>query len=377
MTYSLSELESLFKEIEDIIGFVEGTKLNDRRNALYLANGESITYAVPNNSIAHLLGIKTEYLQTTGLFSSTDSFGILKEMCENPYRIYQLNKQGHLKYESFISKYIMDKIRCFKENIKINLYETEFICHYDNKKAFYSSDKYEKCNYIIVKQYEDESIGVIYLVDNNNSLCVPMSNRIFKNLEEAKEELNELLAGQDISMIIGNTTYNRLTDYNRNFNLPLNSKAEKITKLSKYKKLFNCSIDVIDDYKYTLNKVTSNRTTFQETDNVIEIIVSAIVNENLIDASMYSDSKLLEIINAWNDHIFSVQMDSNDGEKTYTSMITDLKMAKEKIIELEKRNQELQIANEDLSRANANLQNQASESEQKIEKVLKILKPEK
>ena len=140
--------------------------------------------------------------------------------------------------------------------------------------------------------------------------------------------------------------------------------------------LFNCSIDVTDDYKYTLNKVTSNRTTFQETDNVIEIIVSAIVNGSLIDASMYSDSKLLEIINAWNDHIFSVQMGSNDGEKTYTSMITDLKMAKEKIIELEKRNQELQIDNEALSTANANLQNQASESEQKIEKVLKILKPE-
>ena len=105
-----------------------------------------------------------------------------------------------------------------------------------------------------------------------------MSNRIFKNLEEAQEELKELLVGQEITMIIGNNTYNILTDQNKNFSLPLNSKAEKITKLQNYKKLFNCSLDVTHDYQYTLGKVTSNRTTFQETDNIIELIVNSIAN---------------------------------------------------------------------------------------------------
>jgi len=377
MTYSLSELESLFEEIQNIIDYIEGTKQSDRRNTLYLANGESITYGVPNNSIAHLLGIKTEYLQSTGLFKSKDSFGILKEMCENPYRIHQQKMGGHLTYDSFISRYVKDKIKWFKENIKINLYETQFVCCYDNNKAFYSSDKHEKCDYIIVKQYEDGTIGVIYLV-KNNSLCVPMSNRIFNSLEDSKEELKELLAGQDITLIIGNTTYNRLTDYNRKFNLPLNSKYEKITELQKYKKLLNCSTDILSDYKYTLDKVTSNRSTFQENDNVIEVIVSAIVNGNLIDGSIYNDSKLLDIINVWNDHIFNEQTSNNDGEKTYTTMITELKTAKQKIIELEKNNEEIEEENKNLNDTNKDLQNQASEIEKTIEEAIKILKkPEK
>ena len=115
MDYKLGELESLFEEVKNIIDYVEGSKQNDRRITLYLANGENITYCVTNNSIAHLLGINTTYLVSTGLFTSKDSFGILKEMCENPYRIHKQKTEGFLKYDSFISPYIKEKIESFKK----------------------------------------------------------------------------------------------------------------------------------------------------------------------------------------------------------------------------------------------------------------------
>jgi len=90
MKFNLSELEHLFSEINEIINFIELSEYQNRRNRVFLGNGDKINFSVPNDTIAHLLGVNTNYLVSTGRFNSTYSFDILKEMCENPYRINQL-----------------------------------------------------------------------------------------------------------------------------------------------------------------------------------------------------------------------------------------------------------------------------------------------
>ena len=62
-------------------------------------NNSNINYSIPNESIAHLLGINTNYLISTSRFNATNSFDLLKEMCENPFRINQLYNEGIIKYE--------------------------------------------------------------------------------------------------------------------------------------------------------------------------------------------------------------------------------------------------------------------------------------
>ena len=110
MNYNLSELESLFEEIKEIINFIELSKYQNRRNRIYLSNGDRLNFSVPNNTIAHLLGINTNYLMSTGICASTSSFNILKEMCENAYRINKAHKDGILSYEQLFSPYLKQKL---------------------------------------------------------------------------------------------------------------------------------------------------------------------------------------------------------------------------------------------------------------------------
>ncbi len=375
MNFNLGELEELFKDILEIIDYVEGSKLKDRRTTLYLANKENITYCVTNASIAHLLGINTTYLVSTNLFNSKDSFGILKEMCENPYRIHKLRTDGHLTFENFMSEHIKEKIAYFKENIKINMYETEFICAYNKTKSYYTSSKNENCDYIMVKQYEDGKVGVIYII-RNGLLCVPMSNRIFNNMNEAQEELKELLVGQEITLLTGNTAYNVETDFKKTYYLPLNYKAEKINELKKYKNLFDCHIDVVGDYEYTLDRLASSRETYYETNNVVEEIVNSIINGKIIDRNLYLDSTLLSVIDACNDHICKSNSANIEGEKTYTSVIAELAEVRQTLLKLETENKALNEQVTDLSTSNEELIKTNAQYQERENAIIKILKPE-
>ena len=99
MKFNLGELESLFEKIKDIIDYVESAKLKDRRMNLFLGNGDKILFSIPNNTVAHLLGIDTNYLISTGLYNNQNSFELLKEMCENPYKIHKANVDGIINYD--------------------------------------------------------------------------------------------------------------------------------------------------------------------------------------------------------------------------------------------------------------------------------------
>ena len=90
MNFNLSELENLFEEMNEIINYFEMSQYQNRRYRIFLGNGDRINYSIPNDSIAHLLGVNTNYLISTGRFNSTNSFDLLKEMVVNPYRINKL-----------------------------------------------------------------------------------------------------------------------------------------------------------------------------------------------------------------------------------------------------------------------------------------------
>ena len=138
MTFNLSKLENLFEQIQEIADFMEQSRYENRRYKLFLGNDERFTFYVPKESIAHLLGINTTTLISTGRFNSTKSFELLKEMCENPYRIYRMIKDNQLDSNKLFSPHILNKIEGFKDNIKMNFDTIEFVCKYDKDKALVS-----------------------------------------------------------------------------------------------------------------------------------------------------------------------------------------------------------------------------------------------
>lgn len=379
MKRNYGELEKLFEKIADVIDYVEGADLQSRRNTLFLSNRDKIDYYVSKASIAHLLGVKINYLISTNTFRSTNSFDLLKELCANPYKINKLSNDGIISQEQLFSAHIEQKIDSFKENIKINAFETEFICKYDKRRASYNSSKIENCEYIICKKYKDGKIGIVFLTSDKNGLYVPMSNRIYDDFESTEEDLKELLRGQEITLISGsiNTNSNLENDYYKKIVLSPNIKKYKIEKLKKYKEQFICSIDIIDEFKYASSKLTQKSQMKYEDSIILDNIVKSIINGKIMDTNNFQDSMLLSIANAWNDYICNNPNGCNDANsKTYTEIIAELKTAKEIIDRINLENETLKTKVDNLVNENTILTEENSEYKNKEQAIMKILKPE-
>ena len=120
--YTRSDIEFLLNRIQDNIDYFEAAQIENREYTIYLANGDKIKYSIPKKSIAHLLGVDTNYLMSANIYNSKDSYGILKEMCNNEFFFWGKISNGVIDPNKVFSKHVDVKIKNFKENIKINVY---------------------------------------------------------------------------------------------------------------------------------------------------------------------------------------------------------------------------------------------------------------
>ena len=224
------------------------------------------------------------------------------------------------------------------------------------------------CNY---KKYDDESIGVLYLVKKDNYF-VPMSNRIYSSKEEAIYSLKEILVGQEITLLTGFNTYNVDSDYKQNYSLSINSKTEKINTIYDYKNKLNCFVDITSDYQYTLDKLSNNRQERYVNNGVINDIVESIANNKIINRNIYEDSVLLTIIDAWNDFICNTEVNGENNIK-YTEAIKALENAKILIKDLESKNENLVHENLELHNKVDGLSKEVENYSNTEEQILKLI----
>ena len=129
-----SEFDELIGGISECLDWHYREKFAERSYNLRLDNGEDLRIVFNNNTLAHLLGINTEYLKATGLFKGS-SYEILRMICNDSYRLYNMIRQGHLTFENFISDFAFDKVKGFKNICGIDLYNIEFICKYSKESS--------------------------------------------------------------------------------------------------------------------------------------------------------------------------------------------------------------------------------------------------
>lgn len=327
MNFNLSELEILFYSIKSIVDYMINANYNDRRFKIYLSNGEHLTFSVNNNTIAHLLGVNTTYLTSTGIFKSTNSFDLLNELIESPLKIHKLNKDGIIDYNKLFSKHIMNKVSGFIENIKLNINEMEFVCKYDKERTYGVNEISECYDYIIVQKLSNDKIGVLCLV-RNNGYYAPMSNQIYDNYDNFAQKFKDIIKFQEITLMSGIDVYNISDDYSKNIYLNLEDKGHKINKLKLYKNEFNCSIDVASDFSYAINKMKQN----------------------------YENSS------------------NSNNSLNYSEIITELKAFREKTIKLEQENNELKNNYEALVEENNRLSSENSKLNKTQEEIYQIIK---
>ena len=373
MEINYSKLESLFDDINEIINYIEISQYKNRRYRLFLGNGDKLNFQIPNESIAHLIGINTTYLLGTGRFKSTNSFELLKELCENAYTINQMHMLHQLDYNKLFSPYIFDKVKYFKDNISLLVEKVELVCKYDSKRVYLTNELAEKYDYIIIKNLDDGKIGVLCLVKNGNTYY-PRSSQIFDSIDGSLDTFYKYLSNQEITTLNGINLFNIDNDFNKTFNLRTELKIEKIKNLLKYKSKFNCSIDVSGEYVYAAGKLMENRENKYEDNDLIDLIVESITEGKLINKEITRDTNLIKIIGSFNDYLCRHEMSSNeDINSSYTSLKKDLEYFKGLCEELKSQNKELNSKKEELSTKVIELESENVAYKERESKVLEIL----
>ena len=129
MSYNIGMLYGLYEKIDDIVSYMNISDYEKRRKKLFLAsNGMYLNYSVPKNSVPHLIGINTTYLLSTDLFRSTSSFELLEELLAKGASWLDKNiNLGIINPEILFSKHINKKIESFKDNVKCDMNNIEFV----------------------------------------------------------------------------------------------------------------------------------------------------------------------------------------------------------------------------------------------------------
>lgn len=379
MNYVRSDVEKILLDISENIEYYEATGIENRKSLVFLANGDKINYNVPKNSIAHLLGINTAYLISTGIFKEKDSYKILKKMCDEEYYLWNNISKGVVDPNKLFSKHIKKKLEIFKENIKINTYKSEFVCKY-KKERTYGLDVDENDYDYIICQKNDENDFMLLGLANNNGKSVPQTSQFFNEINEFKNCLNQLIKNQDLTFITGISLRNNTIDYEKNFNMSNDTKILKFKTLKRYSKKFNSTIDVTKEYEYILEKKLETSKNYFESKQYYNKVSECISNNKIITEKdlgikdfLELDEELINIVEAFNDVHFNIDT-AKETNVTYSKLIKDLKLLKADLLKAKDDNSYLLNQNRELEEKNEELETKLKLKNEDINKVNEYVK---
>lgn len=361
-----NQFENIMGDIKYLVNWYEKKHLDLANTKVYLASGESFRYKATQDSIAHMLGIKTDFLSNCNMFNTTKSYELVKELIKNDYRISEKIKKDEIKLSDIFSKHIHHKLDIFKSNINISLENTLFVCKYNREKVINYGGTPRNCDYIIVKELDDGQIQELDVV-TCGKYVKPVSSRLFENEIDAKEEFEKLLRYQDVSIltsIIFNSDY--YDEGNRIF-LNENEKKLKLQQLENFSLRYNCNINVVGDCKYYYNKVNKGKNIGRNNYDVYDKIISCILEGELIKIhklgiprSEISEQTIL-LINAINDKLM-LGNNNPDNEKSYSTLEEKVKKLTEANRIFEKENKELKKDKDVLIDENKKLETEVSKT---------------
>ena len=264
------DYEELAEKIKKCLEWYERRDFDNTIYNLALADGKRLEISFGKNHIAHLLGIDTEYLKSTGLYKGS-SYSILKEIINNPYQLCNLVAKGHLKYSSFISDFAFEKADSFYTTCGIEDFnKIQFVVNYNMENSYATGyDRLEGDYYIL---YNNEGKEFFVGLKKDGRYYVPITNRpITSNGESQTKFLHQLLEKQIITMPIYSSRY-YLNDYteSKKYYTLYRDKAKKFSILSHYSGEYGAIIDVSRDYYYTCSKYC-NMIDYKESESPIYI----------------------------------------------------------------------------------------------------------
>ena len=327
----MDQFVEIVEQIKNLVNWYENTKFKNKKMRIFLTNKDCYIYSVPEDKIAHLLGININNLQSLGLFKNTSSYLLLKEFLNNYHRISHQIMSGSVKLEYIFSKHIYKKINSFKKNISINLNDISFICKYNKEKAYNDGKNTVNCDYSIIKKLDDGSILELDLALVDNKYLYPISNKIYTDNKEAEESFKRLLENQEVAIVNSMILYNNDYDNPRKFFLTDIEKTEKLNIIKEFIAQYNCSIDLIQECEYLYKNTQTHREKNSDNYDIYETIIDCVLNGRLIPVNnlVNISSQQYELIDAINDSIIRNNINSDENTESYSK----LRKSKERLLE--------------------------------------------
>ena len=361
-----NQFENIIEEIKYLVNWYEKKHIDLATTKVYLASGESFRYKATQDSIAHMLGIKTDFLSNCNMFNTTKSYELVKELIKNDYRISEKIKNDEIKLSDIFSKHIHHKLDIFKFNISINLENTLFVCKYNREKVINYGKTPRNCDYIIVQELDDGQILELDVV-KSGKYVKPVSSRMYENETEAKDSFEDLLRYQDISILTSLIYDSDYYDEGRKVFLNEAKKSSKLQQLENFSLRYNCNINTTGDCKYYYKKSIKGRNDGRNNYDIYDKIINCILDGEIITEQALGISKneiseqTRDLINAINDKLM-LGNDNPNNEKSYSTLEEKVKKLTEANKLFLKEKNELKEENDSLIDENKKLKTDAEKT---------------
>lgn len=333
-----ADFDYLINRIQDLVQKYENNVLHYNQYQIYLANGEKISFEVPPESIAHLLGVRLDYIISTNLFKNTDAYLLLKEFLENSYSVYRNVQEGRMSYSSLFSNYIEQKLDSFEKIIYyFDPNDIEFICKYDKSRTFQLGlEKNYPCDYFIAKKDKEENLHLLGLV-RNGSVYMPMSNIYFPKDNTQYSNLKGLLMNQVLTYANTVLIYNSVSNFSKNPHLLISLKSKKIETLKKYaSSIKGVTIDVAHDLQFILNGFALKDSKIKAYKMICEQLMEKIKEHEVFSLEQMEDStkeqldnEMFAMIQTYNNEI--CKTDNSKAQTSYSDLVEQYKVLEEQV----------------------------------------------
>ena len=299
---------------------------------------------IPKFTLAHLLGIDTDFLIRNNYVRANNSYEALIEVIEHPHLIKNKYK---IDYEEYVSKYIDKKINSLIDNLLINIEECDFVCKYDSARSYGYNDDNNMDYFVVSKAHNTDKYNLLILKESNDSngrvIYVPQSNQTFDNKDELIDSLDEKIFNQEFTILVSKRIKSYIWNEPKTLFINPRERIKKLNNLNDWASTLNSIPNVLSDYIYSLgilNKAKSDNTMVND---YFESIQDDIRKGKFINIdSKKLPYEIVMFLNAYNDSLGIV--DEKANKLSYGKMVSENDKLKE----------ELQIALEEKEIANSN-----------------------
>lgn len=351
---TLAKYNELIEKLDDCVNQYDKMNYQTNCHTLSLANGDIINIKFLKNNLAHLLGVKLDYLKQSNKFKENmNSYDCLKYFIDDHYSFSKLVTEKKLNFDSMFSKHIEKKLDIFIDNIKIRTDDLEFIIKYDSEKTYQLEEISDICDYYIVRKTRDgHNILGIKRSDFNTNIFLPVTSRKYDDFQIYDKFICSIAKKQELTYPYTMKIVNSDAHYEKNYFLNNTDKQVTLDKLIKLARHYDATVSVARDFSYILNFLINNKLKNHNEISILQLLSDNMKGHTILDdktimticGDIKLSDELKDIINLYNDLIVS-NFISDDVKDSYSKVVSEKAKA---INELEKVKKQLKELNDNV-----------------------------